>query len=76
MKQEFEEWSEGKISLVRHENSYVNLSAQIAWSAWQRAWNIAIREQRRRDEEEIVALKNKITVATNALTSKVIGERR
>ena len=76
MKQEFEEWSEGKISLVRHENYYANTSAQVAWSAWQRAWNIGIREQRRRDEEEIVALKNKITVATNALTSKVIGERR
>ena len=76
MKQEFEEWAEGKVTLVPHEHTYVNLSAQIAWSAWQRAWNIAIREQRRRDEEEIVALKNKITVATNALTSKVIGERR
>ena len=76
MKQEFEEWAEGKISLVRHENYYANTSAQVAWSAWQRAWSIAIREQRRRDEEEIVALKNKITVATNALTSKVIGERR
>jgi hypothetical protein len=76
MKQEFEEWAEGKVVLVPHEHTYVNLNAQIAWSAWQRAWNIAIREQRRRDEEEIVALKNKITVATNALTSKVIGERR
>jgi len=76
MKQEFEEWAEGKVSLVPHEHTYINLNAQIAWSAWQRAWNIAIREQRRRDEEEIVALKNKITVATNALTSKVIGERR
>ena len=76
MKQEFEEWAEGKVTLVPHEHTYVNLNAQIAWSAWQRAWNIAIREQRRRDEEEIVALKNKITVATNALTSKVIGERR
>ena len=76
MKQEFEEWADGKVQLVPYEHTYINLNAQIAWSAWQRAWNIAIREQRRRDEEEIVALKNKITVATNALTSKVIGERR
>lgn len=70
MKEEFEEWSEGKISLVRHEGSYVNLSAQIAWSAWQRAWNIAIREQRRRDELEISALKHKIAVVMNALKAK------
>lgn len=72
MKQEFEEWAEGKISLVRHEGSYVNLSAQVAWSAWQRAWNIAIREQRRRDELEISYLKNKISVAIEALTTKQV----
>ena len=72
MKEEFEEWSEGKISLVRHEGSYVNLSAQVAWSAWQRAWNIAIREQRRRDELEISYLKNKVSVAIDALTTKQV----
>jgi len=32
MKQEFEEWADGKISLVRHENYYANTSAQVAWS--------------------------------------------
>jgi hypothetical protein len=70
MKEEFEEWAEGKISLVHHEKSYANLNAQIAWSAWQRAWNIAIREQRRRDEIEIAALKQRIAVAVNALVLK------
>lgn len=70
MKQEFEEWAEGKISLVRHDNYYANTSAQVAWSAWQRAWNIGIREQRRRDELEISALKHKIAVVMNALKAK------
>ena len=72
MKQEFEEWAEGKISLVRHENYYANTSAQVAWSAWQRAWNIGIREQRRRDELEISYLKNKVSVAIEALTTKQV----
>ena len=72
MKQEFEEWAEGKISLVRHESSYANTSAQVAWSAWQRAWNIGIREQRRRDEVEISYLKNKVSVAIEALTTKQV----
>ena len=72
MKQEFEEWAEGKISLVRHENYYANTSAQVAWSAWQRAWNIGIREQRRRDELEISYLKNKVSLAIDALTTKQV----
>jgi hypothetical protein len=70
MKQEFEEWAEGKISLVRHKNSFANTSAQVAWSAWQRAWNIAIKKQRQKDEEEIEHLKLVISVATKALNSK------
>jgi hypothetical protein len=72
MKQEFEEWAEGKISLVHHENSFANTNAQIAWSAWQRAWNIGIREQRRRDELEISYLKNKVSIAIDALTTKQV----
>ena len=70
MKQEFEEWAEGKISLVRHENSFANTSAQVAWSAWQRAWNLAIKKQRQKDEEEIEHLNLVISVASKALNSK------
>ena len=70
MKQEFEEWSEGKISLVRHEDSYANTSAQVAWSAWQRAWNLAIKKQRQKDEEEIEHLHLVISIASKALNSK------
>jgi hypothetical protein len=46
MKKDFEEWAHGKISLAHQGKSYANTSAQIAWSAWQRAWNIAIKKQR------------------------------
>tara|TARA_R110002126_G_scaffold85235_3_gene206644 strand:- start:389 stop:598 length:210 start_codon:yes stop_codon:yes gene_type:complete len=69
MKQDFEEWAHGKISLAHEGKSYANLSAQIAWSAWQRAWNIAIKKQRQKDAEEIELLNLKISVATKALQS-------
>tara|TARA_R110000822_G_scaffold290039_3_gene412071 strand:- start:1041 stop:1250 length:210 start_codon:yes stop_codon:yes gene_type:complete len=69
MKQDFEEWAHGKISLAHEGRSYANLSAQIAWSAWQRAWNIAIKKQRQKDAEEIELLNLKISVATKALQS-------
>jgi hypothetical protein len=69
MKQDFEEWAHGKISLAHQGKSYANLSAQIAWSAWQRAWNIAIKKQRQKDAEEIELLNLKISVATKALQS-------
>lgn len=69
MKQDFEEWAHGKISLAHEGRSYANLSAQIAWSAWQRAWNMAIKKQRQKDEEEIKHLNLKISVATKALQS-------
>lgn len=67
MKEEFEEWAESKVSLVHHGDSYANSDARLSWLAWQRAWNIAVREQRRRDEVEIDALKHRIAVAINAL---------
>ena len=70
MKEEFEDWAHGKISLAHEGRSYANLSAQIAWSAWQRAWNIAIKKQRQKDEEEIEHLKLVISVASKALNSK------
>ena len=76
MKEEFEEWAKGKIALVNYDKDYANLEAQIAWQAWQRSWNIAVREQRRKDEEEIVALKHKITMASNALSTRLSGERK
>ena len=71
MKEEFEAWAEGKIALANYKGEYANLDAQLAWGAWQRAWMIAVREQRRKDEEEIIALKHKINVAVNILESKI-----
>ena len=70
MKQDFEDWAHGKILLAHEGKSYANLTAQIAWSAWQRAWTIAIKKQRQKDEEEIEHLKLVISVATKALNSK------
>lgn len=70
MKQDFEDWAHGKILLAHEGKSYANLTAQIAWSAWQRAWNLAIKKQRQKDEEEIEHLKLVISVATKALKSK------
>lgn len=67
MREEFEEWAKGKIALTYYDTDYANLEAQIAWQAWQRAWNIAVREQRRKDEQEIIALKHKINTAINIL---------
>lgn len=71
MKEEFEAWAEGKIALAHYKGEYANLDAQLAWGAWQRAWMIAVREQRRKDEEEIIALKHKINAAVNILESKI-----
>lgn len=70
MKEDFEEWAKGKIALDHYNTDYANLEAQIAWKAWQRAWNIAIRAQRQRDEEEINALRHKINAAMAVLGSK------
>ena len=70
MKEEFEAWAEGKIALAHYKGEYANLDAQITWSAWQRAWNIAVREQRRKDEEEINALKHKVNAAMAVLGTK------
>lgn len=70
MKEEFEAWAEGKIALAHYKGEYANLEAQLAWGAWQRAWMIAVREQRRKDEEEINALKHKINSAMAVLGTK------
>lgn len=67
MKEEFEEWAKGKVALTYYNTDYANLEAQIAWQAWQRAWNIAVREQRRKDEQEIIELKHRISTAINIL---------
>jgi hypothetical protein len=75
VKEDFEEWAKGKISLANYDSEYATLETQIAWQAWQRSWNIAIRAQRQRDEAEIHALKNKILIAKAALTTKVVGAR-
>ena len=75
MREEFEEWAKGKIALVNYDKDYANIEAQMAWAAWQRAWNIAIRAQRQKDEAEIRALQNKILIAKAALTTKVVGAR-
>lgn len=70
MKKDFEEWAHGKIFLAHEGRSYASTSAQVAWSAWQRAWNIAIKKQRQKDEEEIEHLHLVISVASKALNSK------
>ena len=75
MKEDFEEWAKGKISLTNYDGEYATLEAQIAWQAWQRSWTIAIRAQRQRDEAEIRALQNKILIAKATLTTKVVGAR-
>lgn len=71
MKEDFEEWAKGKVALTHYNTDYANLEAQIAWQAWQRAWNIAVREQRRKDEEEINALKHKVNAAMAVLGTKI-----
>lgn len=67
MKEDFEEWAKGKIALTHYNTDYANLEAQIAWQAWQRAWNIAVRAQRQKDELEINALKHKVNSAMAVL---------
>jgi hypothetical protein len=71
MKEDFEEWAKGKVALDHYNTDYANLEAQIAWKAWQRAWNIAIRAQRQRDEEEINALRHKINAAMAVLGASI-----
>jgi hypothetical protein len=75
MKEDFEEWAKGKIPLSNYDGEYATLEAQIAWQAWQRAWNIAIREQRRKDDEEITALKNKLKAIAGLTGTKFLKER-
>ena len=58
-----------------YDKDYANADAQLAWAAWQRAWNIAVRAQRQKDEAEIRALQNKILIAKAALTTKVVGAK-
>ena len=71
MREDFEEWAEDKVAVAHYKGEYANLEAQIAWQAWQRAWNIAVREQRRKDEEEINALKHKVNAAMAVLGTKI-----
>jgi hypothetical protein len=70
MKEDFEEWAKGKVAVAHYNGEYANLEAQIAWQAWQRAWNIAVRAQRQKDEEEINALKHKVNSAMAILGAK------
>ena len=75
MREDFEEWAEGKVAVAHYKGEYANLEAQIAWQAWQRAWNIAVRAQRQKDEEEITALKNKLRSIASLAGTKYIKER-
>jgi hypothetical protein len=75
MKEDFEEWAKGKIAIVNYDKDYANAEASIAWQAWQRAWNIAVREQRRKDEVEINALRNKLHSIASLANTKYMGER-
>jgi len=71
MKEDFEEWAKGKIPLTNYNTEYANLETQVAWQAWQRAWNIAVRAQRQKDEEEINALRHKVNAAMAILGTKI-----
>ena len=75
MKEDFEEWAKGKVALDNYKDDYANLEAQIAWQAWQRAWNIAVRAQRVKDEVEIQALRNKLMSIASLANTKYMGER-
>ena len=75
MREEFEEWAKGKIPLVNYDKDYATLEAQMAWEAWQRAWYIAVREQRRKDDEEITALKNKLRAIAGLTNTKFLKDR-
>lgn len=75
MKEDFEDWADGKVSLEHYNSNFVNLETQLVWQAWQTAWKIAVRAQRQKDEAELNALKNKILIAKAALTTKVLGAR-
>ena len=75
MKEDFEEWAKGKIAIVNYDKDYANSEASIAWQAWQRAWNIAVRAQRQKDEEEIKALRNKLRSIASLASTKFMGER-
>ena len=75
MKEDFEEWAEGKVAIDHYKGEYANLEAQIAWQAWQRAWNIAVRAQRQKDEVEINALRNKLHSIASLANTKYMGER-
>ena len=75
MKEDFEEWAKDKIAIVNYDKDYANLEAQIAWQAWQRAWNIAVRAQRERDEIEIRSLQNKLRSIVSIASTKFVGDR-
>lgn len=75
MKEDFEEWAEGKVAIDHYKGEYANLEAQVAWQAWQRAWNIAVRAQRQKDEVEINALRNKLHSIASLANTKYMGER-
>jgi len=75
MKEEFEDWADGKVSLEHYNSNFVNLETQLVWQAWQTAWKIAIREQRRKDDEEVTALKNKLRSIASLAGTRYIKER-
>ena len=75
MKEDFEDWADGKVSLENYDSKFVNLETQLVWQAWQTAWKIAVREQRRKDDEEITALKNKLKAIAGLTGTKFLKER-
>jgi hypothetical protein len=75
MKEDFEQWADGKVAIDHYKGEYANLEAQIAWQAWQRAWNIAVRAQREKDEIEIRSLHNKLRSIVSIASTKFVGER-
>jgi hypothetical protein len=74
MRQEFEDFLNRKgITASQEKKSkfkYSNAKTQALWEAWQNGWQIAIYEQRIRDEREINVLKANIALAITTLENK------
>jgi 5-formyltetrahydrofolate cyclo-ligase len=74
MRQEFEDFLNRRgITASQEKKSklkYSNAKTQALWEAWQNGWQIAIYEQRIKDEREINVLKANIALAITTLENK------
>lgn len=74
MRQEFEDFLTRRgITASKERKSklkYSSAKTQALWEAWQSGWQIAVYEQRIRDEKEINVLKANIALAITTLENK------